>query len=144
MKEEYRKKIEAERAKKLQESIDVIESFAPHSDSEQDEILGWLQTLIQGATYYKDDPGIAQVVDAFADTKQRLTQWSDRRAEKLVVEARIDEDTINKIETIHGYLKPLYDDLDVIKQHTSWHFLPGLIEESEEWINALTATKEEE
>ncbi len=54
----------------------------------------------------------------------------------------MNQDTLNKIETIAGYLKPLYDDLDVIKQRTAWHFMPGLIEEVEEWLAELAAPQQ--
>jgi hypothetical protein len=44
------------------------------------------------------------------------------------------DDDINKIETLVGYLKPLYDGLD---KKSGWHFLPAVIEEAEEWLAEL-------
>lgn len=51
----------------------------------------------------------------------------------------MSEDDINKIQTIFGYLQPLYDGLDMLKRMGAWQFLPGLIEEAEEWVNGLVA-----
>lgn len=49
----------------------------------------------------------------------------------------MSEDDINKIETLVGYLQPLYDDLDILKKNGAWHFLPGVIEEAQEWVAQL-------
>jgi hypothetical protein len=47
------------------------------------------------------------------------------------------EDDINKIETLVGYLQPLYDGLE---KKSGWHFLPGVIEEAEEWLSRIRQT----
>lgn len=47
------------------------------------------------------------------------------------------QDEINKIQTIAGYLRPLYDDLDILKKMGPWSFMPALVEEVEEWVTDL-------
>lgn len=49
-------------------------------------------------------------------------------------EGRITADDIAKIETLVGYLQPLYDEL---YKKSGWHFLPAVIEEAEDWIDEL-------
>lgn len=49
----------------------------------------------------------------------------------------MSEDEINKIETIVGYLRPLYNDLDILKKMGGWHFMPELLDEVEEWADGL-------
>lgn len=49
------------------------------------------------------------------------------------------QDEINKIETIFGYLEPLYNELDILKKMGEWHFLPEVIEEAKEWVESLKA-----
>ena len=45
------------------------------------------------------------------------------------------QDDINKIETLVGYLQPLYDDLDIQKKlFGGWGFMPGFIEEAEAYL----------
>lgn len=51
------------------------------------------------------------------------------------------QDDINKIETLIGYLQPLYDDL---KSKSGWQFLPGVIEEAEQWLDELKVSQEGE
>ena len=46
----------------------------------------------------------------------------------------MNQDDINKAETLVGYLQPLYDDL---KSKSGWQFLPELITEAEEWLQEL-------
>jgi hypothetical protein len=46
----------------------------------------------------------------------------------------MSEDDINKIETLVGYLQPLYNGLE---KKSGWHFLLGVIEEAEDWLIEL-------
>lgn len=54
----------------------------------------------------------------------------------------MSEDEINRIETIVGYLRPLYNDLDIVKKKGSWHFMPELLDEVEEWAEKLRSNDE--
>lgn len=50
----------------------------------------------------------------------------------------MSEEDINKLETLVGYLQPLYDGL---YKKSGWHFLPAVIQEAEEWLEELKSAQ---
>lgn len=51
----------------------------------------------------------------------------------------MSKEDLDKIETIIGYLRPMYLDINWEKQLGTWHFMPAVIDEAEEWLTMLQA-----